>query len=138
MAVKRQRKAIVESSVITLTKQKPVVQENLLTFKKLGGGALYLKNRIIKPGQVFQATWEEIPSSFQSSLMVMEGIIPKEKPKEVANKEVVEIPTAKFEKQVIDETEEIPQFNVVNVSSGKAINESPLTEEEADILLKAL
>ena len=37
---------------------------DVITWKKIGGGSLRFKGKIIKPNQTFQATKEEIPKGF--------------------------------------------------------------------------
>jgi len=44
-------------------------------WKKVGGGSLRFKGRIIKPGEKFKATEEEIPKAFRDTVIALENIV---------------------------------------------------------------
>jgi hypothetical protein len=113
----------------------PVVEDGpkLLKWKKLGGGSLRLKNRIIKPGETFFAALEDIPKAFLDSLECLDG---------KAAKKIAETKITKEEKApetsvyALVENED-HTWNVLN-PEGKVINEQPLTETAAQDLKLAL
>lgn len=106
----------------------------LLRWKKVGGGSLRWKNHIIKPGQVFLASVEELPKSFLNSLECIDNIqeIKSEAIAQGTNEELYIIVSVGPE-EVDNEL-----FNVVNIATDKAINETPLTLEQAKELKTAL
>ena len=108
----------------------PVLKEvsNIITWKKVGGGSLRLKiegkRRIIKSGQIFRATAEEISEGFR------DVVIPQEK-----------IPTPKIEGVIPIEYSIEPRskgyWDIID-SFGKVLNEKALRRKEADELLTSL
>lgn len=48
--------------------------EDLITFKKVGGGSLRMQGQIIKPGQTFKAHPDDIPESFRDVIVPLESI----------------------------------------------------------------
>jgi len=122
--VARTRKVAVEEVVETKAVEPITVEVPLTTFKKLGGGCLYLPNRIIKPNQVFTYDINQIPKSFLGSLQIMEE--QRDTPAKV------KVAAKYFLKEV-----EEGKWNVVN-KAGKPINEEPLTEKDAQELKNAL
>lgn len=105
-------------------------------WRKLGGGALHLNNRIIKPGQVFVASPEEIPKAFLDLVECLDREnVPTAQIVKEAKMQEVSKPENIYEIVPIEGEE---TFNVVNTVSGKPINEEPLTSEEAEELKTAL
>jgi len=110
-------------------------QEQKLTFRKIGGGSMRLRKRIIKPDQVFQAFLSEIPEAFrgfvipvgEESLNAVKASEQQDKPKNIPGNKA----------QYVIEEKSKGWFNVVD-KQGKAINERALRKETADELLKAL
>lgn len=111
----------------------PPVEEGpaILTWKKIGGGSLRLRNRIIKPGEVFQAALTDIPKAFMDCLICMD-------PDDLAKEEEI---VYAADKNIPD------QFSLIEVGNelwdvinkeGKAINEEPLLKEDAEALLNTL
>jgi len=100
------------------------LEDGRIRWKKVGGGSLHLKNRIIKPGQVFLAYPHEIPEAFRDNIIAIDKL-PEEKP-------VIGVKaTFTIEKKVGQ------YYNVVN-SSGKVMNEKGLKIEEAEKLKATL
>ena len=138
--------------------------KEVFRWQKKEGGSLHLtingRRCIIKPGQIFTATEDEVPLAFRDVVIKLDGMSIQEQTKEISG--VVPV----YEKQQLDtvnvisdkgrtirkdvsleEAEEIlkdhplyvvqKKFNVVT-KKGKVINEIPLSEEEADELIKVL
>ncbi len=104
------------------------MENKLITWKKVGGGALYLKNRIIKPGQVFTATEEEIPKAFRDTCIPVDRIdIPAPAPIEVTKHKYTIVPRGKSKSY----------FDIVD-SNNKPINEKALRKEDAEQLIQDL
>ena len=111
---------VVENAVI----EEPVISKPGL-WKKLGKGGLRWKNRIIKPGQIFEAFKEELPAAFLDTLEEVEPEIGKPK--------VPETKKMQFSKKQAEDD----LWNIVD-ANGRILNEVPMSEEEADELLKEL
>ena len=109
----------------------------LKKYRKVGGGALRIKidgrPKIIKPNEIFEARWEDIPIAFQKSLVEIEGI------KRTTRTKAITEPLV--EEQVTDG--ELPEdcpytlaslgtgwWNVED-SEGKVVNESRLRKAAA-------
>jgi len=128
--MKRTKKVV---AVEEPTVEKPIVYPVTVgvLFKKIGGGTMRWNNRIIKPGEKFVANPDELPKAFMPSLQCLE-------PEKLKNwSAIVEKETQTPEvlyklKKLKDGT-----YNIVNEQK-KAINEEPLTLEEAEEMLTAL
>ena len=147
-------------------KIQPEIIENdpdpIISWKKTGGGSFHFKNRIIKPGQTFQARLSELSESIRRFVLPLSEIkaIPTEKivakkleyfiqpaytitPRgnskswfDAVDKNGTIINEKALTKVASKELEET-YFNIVN-SSGKVINEKALEKESADKLLQDL
>jgi hypothetical protein len=95
-----------------------------IRWKKIGSGGFLFKNHHIKPGQIFTATVEEIPLAFRDVIVPIEDV-PTDKL--LVNPEIL------YKKELIEGTN---TYNIVS-STGKILNENPVTLEEAEKLLKA-
>lgn len=103
-------------------------QANEIKWKKIGGGALRLKNRIIKPGQIFSARADEIPKAFLDTCIPLDEVpVVPESPAIILKNEykIVLKGKSKFLYDVVDD-------------NGKVINEKGLTKEVAENLVKDL
>ena len=128
------------------------LKPKLIRFRKIGGGSLRFKRKIIKPNEIFMATLEEIPKPFLKFLVPLDPL-----PKDVPLQDVA-IFTAK-ERAAIEENKEDGAarlfnggdkiskkrrsersrwYDVINEASGKVLNEKALTEKEADNLIQVL
>lgn len=104
-----------------ITKTEEVeVEEGVIMWKKVGGGSLRIKGRIIKPNETFKAHPSEISAAFRDSIIPLEEL-PKAKPI-VAQKEEFTV-----------ERKSGQYYNVVN-SKGKVMNEKGLLKEDAEKL----
>lgn len=108
-------------------------QTQYVTLKKIGGGALRIGNRIIKPGQVFQTTWDKIPAAFRNVLQIVDGVQPQATP---APERVKNVVAPVYTIQPVSE-EEGSLVNIVD-QNGKVINDEPLEAEEAQLLVEKL
>lgn len=116
---------------IQITENKP------LTWKKIGGGSLRLKKRIIKPGEVFKAFPEEIPPGFRSMVIPIGKDAEILKEQEQTQESIpANIPGNK-QKYVVIESEKKGWFNVVDVNK-KVLNEKGLRKDDAESLVEAL
>lgn len=119
-----------------LQKEEPIIEAvvvPMLRWQKIGGGSLRWGNRIIKPGEVFEANLEDLPKAFMDTLVCLdkEGL----KKAEIAvKKETLVIENLfKLVKSKVSKS----HWDVVG-DNGKPINESPLEKGSAEELLLAL
>jgi len=104
-----------------------------LRYKKIGGGSLRFKKRIIKQNQIFEAYKEEIPKAFWKSIIQVGG----------GDEEVLKLvlgePKAYHIKEALYEIACInSKWFVMNPIFLTPINEEELTEEEAIKLCESL
>jgi len=99
--------------------------EQLLQWKKVGGGSFYLGNKIIKPGEKFYAKASEIPKNYRDVVIMITS--PEE-----AN-------TVKYVPVIytLEPGEEANTFFVVD-SLGKKLSEKALNKEIAMQFIAAL
>lgn len=109
-----------------------VLQPEMLRWQKVGGGSLNWGNKIIKPGQVFEARLEDLPKAFMDTLVCLDP----EALKNIKAGIVKETQTPES-LYVMQKSKEKGMWDVVN-EHGKAINETPLTNDLAKELLTAL
>jgi hypothetical protein len=108
-------------------------------WRKIGGGSLRIGNRIIKPGQTFEANSEEISPAFRNMVIPVSGdavfkSVVKEFPKEdVPVKDVI-----KTEFEMVPHGKSLFLFDVVNKETGKPVNEKSLKKDVAETLLADL
>ena len=95
-----------------------------IRWKKVGGGSLYWNNKIIKPGQVFTATVDEIPKAFPDTIIPIDDL-PAEPLLEISKSSNYSL------RQKGD------LWNIVD-KRGKAINEKPMDLQTAETLLRVL
>lgn len=97
----------------------------VIRWKKIGGGAFMFNGRFIKPGQVFSAREDQIPKSFRDVCVPLDALPapPPPPPLEVTVTEY------KVEARGKSKT----WFDVVD-GLGKVINEKALTKESAEKL----
>lgn len=93
-----------------------------IRFKKTSG-VLYYQGHKIKAGQTFRAFPEDIPESLRDTCVPLDPI--DETPPKSATKFEIRHKTAGW-------------YNVVEISSGKPINEKSLRQAEAEKLLEDL
>lgn len=113
--------------------------KTLTKYRKVGGGSLRFKNRIIKPGQEFNADPDEIPTAFLDTLEVLgevKGTVKSGKSKDKGKKDKKSAGKKNEYTKVPVEDEE-GMFNLVD-KNGKVLNEEPLSEEAADEFLASL
>jgi hypothetical protein len=96
----------------------------ILRWKKLNG-SLRLPNRIIKPNEIFLARKSDLPEAFMDNIMLLD-----ETPVS-AKRKVVKTPVYSLSKR------DDGFFNIVD-SNGKVLNEKPLKEDAAKVLLESL
>jgi hypothetical protein len=117
--------------------------EGKVRFKKVGGGSLRLKNRIIKSGQVFTAFPSDIPKSFRDVVIVVGGTIDGKtvnwKDEPVKDKEPVIPPEqiTKPEYTIQLRGKSNTWYDVVD-GKGKVLNEKGLTKEVAEKFVENL
>jgi hypothetical protein len=96
----------------------------LIRWKKVGGGSLYWKNKIIKPGQIFWATVDEIPKAFRDTILPVDEL--PEEPILIESKST---------NYTLNQNGNL--WDIVD-KRGKAINEKPMERANAESLLKVL
>lgn len=104
-----------------------------IQWKKLGGGFLRLPNRIIKPGDIFWASPNEIPKAFRDQVVPLNPEDLKKGESKPAEEIVPEVKVTYFKKKRPDSEE----FDIID-AQGKRVNSRPLSEERADTYLKSL
>lgn len=118
--VKEVPKEIIPIGLKKVTVIKPI------RWKKVGGGTFLFKNHYIKPNQIFTAYLEEIPVQFRDLVVPLDDVISAEKSIEYDSTQNYHL-----------EEDESGGWNIVN-SSGKKLNEVPITYEIADRILNSL
>ena len=102
--------------------------DEVIRWKKVGGGVFYFKNRMIKPGQVFSARPSEISKAF------LDVIKPLDEIKVDVPPPVIVTPTNYIVKP---RGKSKTWFDVVD-SKDKPVNEKALSKEQAEKLAKDL
>lgn len=122
-----------DEEVVPVKVEEPVVVETTkLRWKKLGGGSLRWNNQIIKPGQVFEASLEDLPKAFLESLQCLE---PEKKATLVTSLEKEkQIPEVLYKLKKIKGSD---LYNLINAEN-KALNEEPLTLDAAEKMLAVI
>lgn len=118
--------------------KKPAPGQEL--FVKNGKGMLRLKDgQVIKGGEEFIANPDDIPEAFRDTITLLNQ--PKQTKKTFKETGVVEDKKPVYKKvQVrpeVGDEKGLPLFNIVD-KQGKVVNEEPVSEEDADQLLKEL
>lgn len=103
----------------------------LKKWKKIGGGSFLLNgNRWIKPGQEFMALESDIPEAFRDTIIPLEVETKKE---ELTNLEEGIVTPPIPPKFSLKRRGASRWYDVVN-DAGKAINDKPLSKEDAEKL----
>lgn len=94
-------------------------------WKKVGGGSFTFNNKIIKPGQVFEADANDIPEAFKDLI----------EPYNTAARTKVthEITDSKFTLDMVEKG----AWNILD-AEGKIVNEEPIAKGEAQKLIDEL
>lgn len=108
--------------------ERAVPSNDVIRWKKIGGGGFYFKNRIIKPGQVFTAKASEIPASFRDLCIPLDEIKPAP---------VIPVKVTPAEYKISPRGKGKTWFDVID-KNGKAINEKALSKEVAEKLVDDL
>jgi len=103
-------------------------------WQKVGGGSLRIGNRIIKPGQIFEAFPEDISPSFRKFVIPLSG---DANFKEIETKETTIIPGVKPKFTIQPHGKSLFLFDVVDVN-GKVLNEKSLKKDVAEKLIEDL
>lgn len=109
------------------------VEETRMRWRKTGGGSLRLGNRIIKPGQVFTATPNDIPKAFRDVVVPVGGDYNFDKPAKEEPPVVGIKPTYTLAPRGAGKL----WFDVVD-AQGKPINDKALKKEVAEQLIEDL
>lgn len=110
--------------------------EQPIRWKKVGGGSLrFIRNKIIKPGEVFVAKPSEIPAAFRDTVIPLDPL-----PKEVVAEELVPSPAEGAPKPGAYEMKKRDTSNWYDIfdASGKKVNEKALSKEKAEEMLASL
>jgi len=102
----------------------------VIHWKKVGGGSFRFKGRIIKPGQKFKATAEEIPKAFRDVVIALEDI--------PGTMKVPPPPENVVEPVFTIRSRGSGGWYDVTDANGKALNEKALKKEIAEKLVKDL
>jgi hypothetical protein len=113
----------------------------MATYKKIGGGSLRFKNRIIKRNEVFTAEPHEIPEAFEDTIIEVDKKPTRTRASKVSEKQPEKQPEPEAEEKPAvytkQERENKGWFDVMG-EDGKAVNEKGLRETEADELIEQL
>jgi len=109
------------------------VEEVRIRYRKIGGGSLHLKNRLIKPNEIFLAYPSEIKEAFRDTVIPLE-----EEPKRPMPKvEPLPKPAVKSAYTLKARGKSRLLFDVVD-AQGKILNEKVLTKTLAEQLIAGL
>lgn len=104
------------------------MENKRIRWRKIGGGTFRMgKGRIIKPNQVFRARPSEIPEGFRDVVVPIDDVGTEEP-------EVVTPQSPAYEIR----QRSVGWYDVINVSTGKVINERALRKSDAEALLASL
>jgi hypothetical protein len=104
-----------------------------LRYQKMGLGSLHLFDSIIKPNQIIFAYPEDIPIQYKDVLVCIDSPEMQDWAEREAD---VDLVTEALYKKVERETK--GWYDVINISSEKAINEKGLRDVDAEALLISL
>ena len=97
-------------------------------YKKIGGGTLRIKGKIIKPNDVFEAYPYDIPKAFKDVVVLVSGTEPG--PASSASPLKGKVATYEIKPRGASKT----QYDVINTETGKAMNTKPLGKAKAEEL----
>jgi len=103
--------------------------EKKIKWRKTGGGSFRMKNRIIKPNQVFSAFPREIPEAFRDVIIPLSKL--------PAQEESPALDVVKSEYSIQKRGGSLSWFNVVD-GQGKILNDKALRRDAALKLIKEL
>jgi hypothetical protein len=109
--------------------------EGKLKWKKVGGGSFQMGNRIIKPGQVFDATVSEIPKAVRDLIIPMDGNMEVWKDEKEKTPEPADIVKPVY--KLVPHGKSLFLFDIVD-DAGKVLNEKSLKKEVAEDLMQKL
>lgn len=116
------------------TKKEIVIEQSTkLRWQKTGGGSLRFGNRIIKPGEVFEANLDELPKAFMDTLICLDKA-DLQKVQDVVRRETQ---TPEILYRLAKSKTAKTLWDVIN-AEGKPINEVSLEKVSAEELLAAV
>lgn len=107
-------------NTITMKRTKGKKDTGLVRYRKLGGGSLRFRGRIIKPNQVFEAHPGDLPPAFSDVIVPVD----KNSGQPVRSK----IKPAEYKLEARDSG---GWFDIVNAKTGKRMNEKALKRSDA-------
>jgi len=119
--------------------EREINPNEVFRWKKLGGGSSRLmikgQRKIIKPGQVFTATEDEVPVAFRDVMVKIDNL-----PIEGGKAPVILInPEYKLKPRDEDADEwDIVKWDPIKEKEGKKINDVPLSKEKAEKMIANL
>ena len=111
-------------------------ETGLKRWRKLGGGSFYLKGRIIKPNQVFQAELADIPKGFRDVVVLVDSKAGKAVGEVL--QDFLDIPDVPVAEVVFTLKKKGGAYYNVEDADGKVMNEKGLRKEDAEALIKSL
>jgi len=105
----------------------------IIKWKKVGGGSLRFKGRIIKPNQIFKASANEIPPGFRDQVLPLEAI-----PGDVSAPGPPAVDAKPVEVEYKLKSRGSGGWYDVVDKNGKALNEKALKKDIAEKLVKDL
>lgn len=111
----------------------------LMKWRKIGGGTFRLgSGKIIKSGQVFESSLEDIPQSFRDTVIALNPSVISEEKAEEEIFTLTSQPQTKYEIRKRSETGFSNWYDVVNVETGKLVNEKAMRKTKAEEILAEL
>lgn len=126
------------------TKKAGEVSTGKPRWKKIGGGSLRMGNKIIKPGQIFEAGEDEISPAFKKFIIPVGTHTPlslvekARSPKGNAEVKAEVIDAVKPEFEIQPRGKSLFLFDVVNKETKKVMNDKSLKKEAAEKLVADL
>ena len=114
-------------------------------YKQTGGGTFHLNTgKIVKPQEEFKAYPHEIPKAFRDTIVCLEEEGDEDEGFESVSEYALEPVDEPEQKESADEVEYKIEpkspgwYNVIEVHSGKALNDKSLRKDEAEKLIEKL
>jgi len=112
-----------------MERTKVATQEVKPRWKKIGGGSFKFGNRLIKKGEEFSATLDEIPKAFRDTIIQLDGVPATKVPEPV----LPSIPSV----YTLQSRNGSSWYDVVD-NQGKVVNEKAMQKAAAEKLLAEL
>ena len=113
------------------------VVDGKVRYKKLGRGSLRMNGKIIKPGEIFYAYPDQIPTTFKDIIIPLDDTVEAREERQVKETIAPKVNVVKHEYSLQNKGKSTLWWDVVD-SNGKVINEKGLKKEDAESLIENL